>query len=672
MDYREKLDIKKEESVELFYRFGYYCFFDWASFSRNLFPNKYINFKHENINIFYDRENFFKFLNSPDKSCYILLLGTTIIDIENETDNLNFIADKLLNELIDSETKFFDYLDDLAGRYIIIYKKSGNTRILNDACGTRTIFYYQCKSRTSFLISSHIDLIHQITGVPKLDIKDEFMESFTYYMPGNLTPLHQVYILTPNTLLQINDYQIVRYFPRENLEESSDIDSIVDWISSKFLQQLALLAKSKSLLFGLSAGLDSRTTVSASKFIKDRSTYFTYYIEENGFNSNILWRDMIVAKSIFEEQNLNYQLVVGNSDRLLFSSFEYANYYQHFESRIKYRKHSALLPYLYRKYFGSEVLHIRSNIYELVYSDWLGKNKASNSDWINFTEQTAFKLFSIVNPSKHLQNTNRGLYKDFCVNKLKQHLEITNFFEIPKYSNYNLIDMFYWEYYKGLWHSNLLLETDYAFDTYTLVNCRSIIKQFLSIPLELRKTKIAIKSIINKLWPELLKYPINPKTNFYNAAGCNSSMKRIETSDLSYNTAWNIPKNILLETKSTDKFLFTIKEKVEKLYISTGLGTSFEHPPKDIDKYKIKPISQYEVHLDVYNLVKNENDSLSLMLWVIEYDLKSRIKHTTETVKTGLNVMRFMTDYRTECFKILIRFAGKGKLEISTPRIYSL
>jgi hypothetical protein len=60
------------------------------------------------------------------------------------------------------------------------------------------------------------------------------------------------------------------------------------------------------------------------------------------------------------------------------------------------------------------------------------------------------------------------------------------------------------------------------------------------------------------------------------------------------------------------------------------------------------------------------------MLWAIEYDLKSRIKHTIQAINTGLNVMRFMTDYRTECFRILIRFAGKGKLEISTPRIYIL
>ncbi|MDV7394360.1 hypothetical protein RZS08_23460, partial [Arthrospira platensis SPKY1] len=214
-------------------------------------------------------------------------------------------------------------------------------------------------SKKTVLIASHLDLIHKITGVKLLDIPDEWMESFKYYMPGNLTPVNQVYILTPNTLLQVNDYQIIRYFPRENLEESSDIDSIVDYISSKFVQQLTLLSESKSLLFSLSAGLDSRTTVSASKFIKDKSTYFTYYIEEDGFNSRILWNDLVVAKSIFDSLGLNHKLVIKSSEEVLFSDPEYQNYYEQFKSMTRYLIHSPSLPYLYREYFGSDVLHIR-------------------------------------------------------------------------------------------------------------------------------------------------------------------------------------------------------------------------------------------------------------------------------------------------------------------------
>ena len=420
-------------------------------------------------------------------------------------------------------------------------------------------------------------------------------------------------------------------------------------------------------MFSLSAGLDTRTTCSASKFIKEQSTYFTYYIQEQGHNSNILWNDLIVAKSICKQLGLNHKLVLKSSEDAIFTDPEYREYYKRFQSIKRYLTHSASLPYLYRQYFGSDVLHIRSNINELVYSYWLSKSKDGGP--FDFTEEAALKVFSRSINYKKFNDTEVQLYQEFIKKSFKKHLEITKFCEVK---NYNPTDMFFWEFAMGTWHSaSILLETDYAFDTYTLINCRSIIKQFLSIPLELRKTKIAVKSIINKLWPELLKYPINPQTSFYNT-GCNSSMKRIETSDLSYNTAWNIPKKILLETKSTDKFLFIIKEKVEKLYISTGLGTSFEHPPKDIDKYKIKPTLQYEVHLDVYNLVKNESDYWSVMLWAIEYDLKSRIKHTNQTINTGLNVMRFMTDYRTECFRILIRFAGKGKLEISTPRIYIL
>lgn len=70
------------------------------------------------------------------------MLVIIIIDIENEIDDINYIIDKLLNELIDVEINFFDYLDYFVGRYIIIYKKFGNIRILNDVCGIRIIFYY--------------------------------------------------------------------------------------------------------------------------------------------------------------------------------------------------------------------------------------------------------------------------------------------------------------------------------------------------------------------------------------------------------------------------------------------------------------------------------------------------------------------------------------------------
>lgn len=663
-NYNQTVNRMTSQSLQNFYRFGYYCWFNFNGDKKKFFPDKYQYFKYQNIDIFYDSENQFTFKINDSHSCFLILLCTTIIDIKNDSHNIDLIAERILNKLTDSETSFFDYLDYLAGRYIIIYHQAGKTKVLHDACGTRSVYYYQYPSKETVLISSHLDLIHKITEVKPLDIKDEWMKSFTYYMPGNLTPLNQVYILTPNTLLQVNDYQIIRYFPRENLEESSDIDSIVDYISSKFVQQLTLLSESKSLLFSLSAGLDSRTTVSASKFIKEKSTYFTYYIEEQGFNSRVLWNDLVVGKSLFNFLEINHKLVIKSSEDILFLNPDYRDYYQQFQSMRRYLIHSPSLPYLYRQYFSSDVLHIRSNLYEFVYSNWLGKNLANEEDCINFTEHTAFKLFLINNSYKKSNNTDIDLYQNFIKRYLKQHLSISHFDEIQ---NYNPVDMFYWEFYVGTWHSaSVLSETDYAFDTYTLINCRSIIKSFLSIPLELRKTKIAIKSIINKLWPELLKYPINPNTGFYHN-GRNSSMKRVEIPEFRDNTAWNLPNNISLKTTPQDKNEFTIQNQVDKLYISTGLGLSFEQPPQDYAKYLINPISQYEMHLDIY-----DNSTLNIQLWIIEYDSNSRIKHTNQGLNTGLNVIRWMTDYKSKSFKILLRFAGSGKAIISNPRMYAL
>ncbi|MDV7392718.1 hypothetical protein RZS08_15225, partial [Arthrospira platensis SPKY1] len=141
--------------------------------------------------------------------------------------------------------------------------------------------------------------------------------------------------------------------------------------------------------------------------------------------------------------------------------------------------------------------------------------------------------------------------------------------------------------------SNVILETDYAFDTYILVNCRSIIEQFLSIPLEIRQTKMALISIIQKLYPELLQYPINSKQAFYSRY--NVELKRCLTLDLSDSTIWDMPNDICFKVKSSDKFVFTVLKEVKKLYILTGGDRNFEQAPKDFNYYKIHPLKQYEL-----------------------------------------------------------------------------
>ncbi|MEI2419359.1 hypothetical protein V6O07_03730, partial [Arthrospira platensis SPKY2] len=144
--------------------------------------------------------------------------------------------------LQNQETNFHQYLDFLAGRYLVIYEKEGNVRVLHDACGTKTIYYYILSRHSSqILISSHLDLIHKIADVPNVKIKQEFYSMYmNKFFPGNLTPLDQVYILTPNTLLDVKSCEIVRYYPREILKEEQDLDRLIESISTNLVKQLTL------------------------------------------------------------------------------------------------------------------------------------------------------------------------------------------------------------------------------------------------------------------------------------------------------------------------------------------------------------------------------------------------------------------------------------------------
>lgn len=76
---------------------------------------------------------------------------------------------------------------------------------------------------------------------------------------------------------------------------------------------------------------------------------------------------------------------------------------------------------------------------------------------------------------------------------------------------YDPYDMFYWEHRNGHWHARVCIENDPAFDTVVLFNARVILKAFLSIDFEGRRSAALPSHIVAKLLPELADIPVNPK-----------------------------------------------------------------------------------------------------------------------------------------------------------------
>src|SRR5699024_1296790 len=97
--------------------------------------------------------------------------------------------------------------------------------------------------------------------------------------------------------------------------------------------------------------------------------------------------------------------------------------------------------------------------------------------------------------------------------KLDEALERLNFGE--NMFDYHILDLYFWENRIGAWHTEVLNETDSAFDTLLPFNHRAIIEIASSFPLEIRRSEQVFKELINRNHPILNFYGINEKSNLY-------------------------------------------------------------------------------------------------------------------------------------------------------------
>jgi hypothetical protein len=61
------------------------------------------------------------------------------------------------------------------------------------------------------------------------------------------------------------------------------------------------------------------------------------------------------------------------------------------------------------------------------------------------------------------------------------------------------------------WHSNLVLESDFAFDTHVLFNSRWILERMLSLPVDDRCRGSLFRRLVTEMWPDLAAWPLGAK-----------------------------------------------------------------------------------------------------------------------------------------------------------------
>ncbi|WP_374724365.1 hypothetical protein [Calidifontibacillus erzurumensis] len=588
-------------------------------------PHEHWNYmKIGKYHLYYDPLNEVFFDTTNDQ--WVLLLGT-MIDIRSGTTDKQFIASELLKYLISSEVDFFDYLDELSGRYLIFYGNNQTASILSDATGLRSIFY----STKQTVISSHCLLVNEITHSnesPYVD-KEWFSKYSSSQLPGHFTIYEDIYFLTPNTLLEVNEKKIRRFFPRENLE-ILPVERVVEEISEITKKQLYLLSKiNEKFLFSLTAGLDSRTSLALTKDYKDSFHYFTY-IKEN-FNSDKLNAYIIDQKIVTE---MVYNLGLKHD----FLTIDYNLKNQDFNEFLEVVKcnttsqHNVRLAKLYFDQFPSNILHIRSNVYEIGRMYYRKNHKLPKTA----TMKSLAECYS--KQAKDDEKVKEAFQKYY------------DLIQMDKIYNYDPFDILYWEYRMGTWISQVLLESDIAHDTFILFNVRKILKLLLSVSYTDKYEYTVFHELINKNWPILNYWEINSLGNptaFYDKqfdeVGIPLTATRFTSGSLLNNRTVPIRKKV-----QTRRFKFNLEESNPKngdyaeadIPLKTELNKSSHciiHLRSPYENIKLKGRIKYQIYLNNQLLLEEdiscwkETNQISIKWKAVEP--KNRLKIRIQSIK---------------------------------------
>jgi len=419
---------------------------------------------------------------------------TSVAALGNVIDPVNMIGDPsdivrtLCSSLATSTDGFFEYLDDLSGRFVLLATTASQSFVVQDAAGNKTAFYdLSSDGRT---VSSHASLIAELRGYEVAPYARDFIDREDYKatvrcFPGVLTPYPQVAILTPNTMLDLDNMTVRRFFPRVPLKITRLDGDLVDEMSALLTSQVALLDARHELSLSITGGVDSRTTLAASRDVGDRIFCYSYFEKEKQRTDNE------VANRLCRSVGLDHVLFRVDEESIGDDVESYMEVWRKNTSFMRAESQGWIGKVLYKEYPKGR-LHLKSNISEIARAYYRSNNRQ-------------------VLPVRPTPAELAARYKidtgsEFVIGAFARFVDLVDL-KPARTFNYDIYDLFYWEHTMGAWQSLQTMDLDVAQDTFILYNNRRLLTRMLSVPLKDRLWDRVHIEIIRSLWPELLEVP---------------------------------------------------------------------------------------------------------------------------------------------------------------------
>lgn len=190
-----------------------------------------------------------------------------------------------------------------AGRWVILAKFGDKSYIYHDAGGLKTVFLLAADNNGTPCVASQPSLLARVFKLPRRTERDvEIKCSGLAQWPPYICPYDGMTQLLPNHRLNLNNYNIERYWPPASLAPL-DLEEAASELLGGLRAVVQASVKRKSCYMSVSGGYDSRVTVASSVQVRDQISYFTMR------HSWTPGYDLAIAKKIARVLKLNHGIV---------------------------------------------------------------------------------------------------------------------------------------------------------------------------------------------------------------------------------------------------------------------------------------------------------------------------------------------------------------------------
>jgi len=417
-------------------------------------------------------------------STLVLMLGYIFDPTHPDKTNEEIISDVMSS--IGSFQDLIAAIKPFAGRYAIIYKDVANLMILHDPLGLREIYY--CKQPNKVICGSQPNLLLRFAQPILQKSTDPLLLDFVnVHLPrvrngrlwvGDGTPYEGIKHLLPNHCLDIFNLVSRRYWPNTPLSRI-ELDKAIRKCAAFLQGAMKAAALRQPLMMAVTAGLDSRTLLAASKEISSSVYYFINKHDRFSERSN----DIRIPKEIFRRIGIPFHVhqipkaVPEEFKRVFFDNSFYAK--------------QMILPVIYNIYYKQH-----SNKMNITGVGEVGRTKFYDEP----KKLTPYYLAYML----------RYRRSPYAVRECELWLSRSK--SVAHEYGLNIMTLFWWEVLIGNWGSVGNSESDIAIEEFDPYASHLLYETFLSIDPENRtyKDNILFEELIKAMWPELLSVPHNP------------------------------------------------------------------------------------------------------------------------------------------------------------------